>query len=263
VGKPRESGNERFIVQQVALPADPPYVAALGMAELRLEIWSDIACPWCYIGKRRLEAALVQFPQRDAVRITWRSFELNPSAPLESDGQGYAERLANKYGTSLREAEAMIERVSDAAKAEGLEFDFRIIRPTSTFDAHRLLHLAKVLGLQNQLKERLFHAYFCEGKVISEVATLVQLGSEVGIDAQAASEVLRTDGHAKDVRADELDARELGIHAVPCFVFGARFGLSGAQPPDVLLRALDQAWQDAVITRSELAAGAACGPDGC
>lgn len=233
------------------------------MIALRLDVWSDIACPWCYIGKRRLQAALLQFPQRDAVQITWRSFELNPSAPSASDEQSYAERLARKYGTSLQEAEAMIERVATAAKGEGIEFDYGIIRPSNTFDAHRLLHLARTEGLQDQMKERLFHAYFCEGKDMSDHATLLQLGNDVGLQPQGVLEALSAGRFSEEVREDEADARRLGIHAVPCFVFAERFGLSGAQPPDVLLRALDQAWQDTVQSKPAYAQGAACGPEGC
>ncbi len=206
---------------------------ALGMPVLSLDIWSDVACPWCYIGKRRIEAALVQFPHRDAVRVKWRSFELNPMAPREPDHEGYAARLARKYGASLREAEAMIERVADSAKAEGLEFDFRGIRPSNTFDAHRLLHLANEQGVQDSMQERLFRAYFCEGGAMSHHETLERLAGEVGLDAAGVSEMLRTGRYAREVRSDQRKAQELGIRAVPCFVFAERFGLSGAQSPEI------------------------------
>lgn len=233
------------------------------MIALRLDVWSDIACPWCYIGKRRLEAALLQFPQRDAVQITWRSFELNPAASRKSDTMGYAERLAQKYGTSLREAEAMIERVSDAARAEGLEFDYRIIRPSNTFDAHRLLHLAKTVGQQDAMKERLFHAYFSEGQCLGDAVTLRKLGEEIGLNPDSIRDTLIGDRFADEVREDESDAQRLGIHAVPCFVFEERFGISGAQPKEVVLRALDQAWQETAKAQTSFVEGAACGPDGC
>lgn len=233
------------------------------MNSLRLDVWSDIACPWCYIGKRRLEAALLQFSQQDAVQITWRSFELNPSAPRESDERGYAERLAQKYGTSLREAEGMIERVSEAAKAEGIEFNHEIIRPSNTFDAHRLLHLAKTVGLQDATKERLFRAYFCEGHRMSDHAALMQLGKEVGLDSEVMREALSADRYSEGVRSDEADAQRLGIRAVPCFVFAERFGLSGAQPKEVLLRALEQTWQESVKTQTTFAEDAARGIERC
>jgi predicted DsbA family dithiol-disulfide isomerase len=216
------------------------------MPVLSLEIWSDIACPWCYIGKRRLEAALAQFPQRDSVVITWRSFELNPSAPRESEQGDYAERLARKYGSTVAEAEAMIARMVDTAKAEGLELDFNHIQPTNTFDAHRLLHLSRMHDVQSLLKERLFRAYFCEGKAISDKRTLLQLATEVGLAAGIVESMLESDRFASDVRADESAASELGINAVPCFVFAGEFGLAGAQPPEVLLRALDQAWAGSI-----------------
>jgi predicted DsbA family dithiol-disulfide isomerase len=233
------------------------------MIALRLDVWSDIACPWCYIGKRRLEAALKEFPERAAVQITWRSFELNPSAPRESNEQSYAERLAEKYGTSQRDAEAMIERVSEAAKVEGLQFDYRIIRPSNTFDAHRLLHLAKPAGLQDAMKERLFRAYFCEGQCLSDQVTLLKLGKELDLDPDAIRETLSGDRFVEAVRGDEAEAQQLGIHAVPCFVFAERFGVSGAQPKEVLLRALHQAWQQAANAQTSFAEGAVCGADGC
>lgn len=157
----------------------------------------------------------------------------------------------------------MIERVSEAAKAEGIEFNHEIIRPSNTFDAHRLLHLAKTVGLQDALKERLFRAYFCEGHRMSDHAALIQRGKEVGLDSEVTREALSADRFAEEVRSDEVDAQRLGIHAVPCFVFAERFGLSGAQPKVVLLRALEQAWQEAVQTQTTLTEGAACGIDGC
>lgn len=141
--------------------------------KLTIEVWSDIACPWCYVGKRRLEAALAQFPQRDAIELVWRAFELDPSAPAVRDSdQPYAERLARKYGTQVPEAEAMIQRIVDTGAAEGLRLDFEAIRPGNTFNAHRLLHLAKKHGLQHALKERLLRAYFTEGQAIGDLETL-------------------------------------------------------------------------------------------
>jgi predicted DsbA family dithiol-disulfide isomerase len=233
------------------------------MASIRIEIWSDIACPWCYVGKRRLEAALAQFPRRDEVEVVWRAFELDPTAPrVRADGLSYAERLARKYGTSAAQAEIMIRRMTDVAAADGLDFRFDRIRPGNTFDAHRLLHVAHGRGLQDALKERFLRAYLTEGEPIGDPDALSRLAREAGLDDDTVSFVLATDAYAAEVRADERDAHELGIDGVPFFVFGGRYAVSGAQPADVLLAALERAGADAE-SGGVLAEGDVCGPDGC
>lgn len=235
------------------------------MAKLRVDIWSDIACPWCYVGKRRLEAALARFPQRDDVEIVWRAFELDPSAPRGRDpGVSYAERIAKKYGGGVAQAQGMIQRMVDVAAADGLTFDFERIRPGNTFDAHRLIHLARERGLQDAVKERLLRAYLTEGEAIGDPAVLSRLAREAGLDAEEVSAVLATDDQAREVREDEEEARALGITGVPFFVLGGRYAVSGAQPVEVFLGALQQAWT-AVAEADTVAPaeGAACGPDGC
>jgi predicted DsbA family dithiol-disulfide isomerase len=235
------------------------------MKTLRIDVWSDIACPWCYVGKRRLEAALAKFPHKDAVEIVWRAFELDPSAPRErpTTDVGYAERLAKKYGSSVKEAQGMISRMTDVAREDGLDFRFDRIRPGNTFDAHRLIHLAAERGIQDAVKERFLRAYMTEGAAIGDPETLVRLAAEAGLDAEEARATLASDAHAVDVRGDEAEARELGINGVPFFVLGGKYAVSGAQPAELLLRALGQAWKE-LETRPELfAEGAACGPDGC
>jgi len=211
------------------------------MSELQVDIWSDIACPWCYIGKRRLEQALLLLHERVAVQVTWHSFELNPNAPQKSEDGRYVERLAKKYGTTSLEAEQMIARVRDTARADGLDLNFDVIRPGNTFDAHRLLHLAKQQGLQDTLKERFFRAYFCEGAEIGVSATLMTLATEVGLSEQRVRSVLSSEEFAADVRQDESDARELGVSGVPFFVLGGRYAVSGAQPVELLKSALEKA----------------------
>ncbi len=233
------------------------------MAQLRIDIWSDIACPWCYVGKRRLEKALVDFPQRENVHIVWRAFELNPSAQRESHEGNYSERLAKKYGTSARDAEAMISRMADTARAEGLNFDFNAIRPGNTFDAHRLLHLALTQDLQNELKERLLYAYFSEGEAIGDSVTLMRLAVDAGLKAEEVRSVLESHAFAKEVRQDEAEARELGIQGVPFFVLAERYAVSGAQPTEVLSQALEQAQLAIDAPLPEYAEGAVCGPEGC
>jgi predicted DsbA family dithiol-disulfide isomerase len=208
---------------------------------LNVEIWSDIACPWCYIGKRRFEAALAEFPHREEVEVRWRSFELDPAAPREREGDR-VEHLARKYGTTREQAEAMHDRMAGIAADEGLEFRFDIARSGNTFDAHRLTHLAAAHGLQDAMKERLFRAYLTEGEAIGEPAVLERLGLEVGLPENELREILGGDRFASEVRDDEGTAAALGITAVPFFVVDRAIAASGAQPPPLLRELLDRAW---------------------
>ncbi len=207
---------------------------------MHVEIWSDIACPWCYVGKRRFEAALGEYEHRDEVSVTWRSFELDPAAPAERQVDG-ATHLAEKYGTSRDEALAMQARMSTAAAADGLEFRFDIARGGNTFDAHRLLHLAAAHGAQDAMKERLMRAYLSEGELISDAQTLERLALEVGLPRDEVRDVLSTYRYAAEVREDERTAAQLGIHAVPFFVVDRAIGASGAHPPEQLVELLRQA----------------------
>ena len=235
------------------------------MKTLQIDIWSDIACPWCSIGKRRLEAALEKFPHRDDVKVHWRAFELNPAAPkVEPQTNGaYAERLAKKYGWSVKAAQERLDSMIEVAKKDGLDFRFDRIKPGNTFDAHRLVHLADKHGLQDAMKERLLRAYMTEGQQMSDPATLVRLATEVGIDADEAQALLASDDLANEVRADEREAHQIGISGVPFFVIG-RYGVSGAQPAEALLQVLDKAWNEAPdVAAPEFSDGAACGADGC
>jgi predicted DsbA family dithiol-disulfide isomerase len=234
------------------------------MAELRVDIWSDIACPWCFVGKRRLEAALDRLPEREQVRIVWHAFELDPDAPRERDRSvSYAERLSTKYGAPLAQAQAQIARMTNTAKADGLDFDFDRIRPGNTFDAHRLIHLAFERGLQDAVKERFLRAYMTEGEAIGEPEVLQRLASEAGLAADEVRAVLQSQAYAEEVRADEREARELGITGVPLFVIDERLAVSGAQPSEVLLKALTQAFSDRASPPTGLEEGATCGPNGC
>ncbi len=232
---------------------------------MKIEIWSDVVCPWCYIGKRRLEAALSTFAHRDEVEVAWRAFELDPSAPAERPGP-YVDRLARKYGVPVAEAQAMIDQMTAAAADEGLVFRFDIARPGSTFDAHRLLHLALGRGRQDALKERLLAATFSEGQPIGDRSALVQLAGEVGLDPEEARAVLDSDAFADEVRADEAIAADLGVSGVPFFVIDRTYAVSGAQPADVLLRVLERAWTRGPARPVVMAGGdetAGCDGDGC
>lgn len=234
------------------------------MEKLRIDIWSDIACPWCYVGKRHLEQALARFTHREDVDIVWRAFELDPSAPRVRDtSQSYAERLARKYGTDAGRAQMMIDRMVNTAAQDGIEMRFDHIRPGNTFDAHRLLHLAHERGVQDAMKERLMRAYLTEGKAIGEPEVLRELAREVGLEDAEVGELFDGDRYATEVRQDEAIARELGITGVPFFVMAGRLGVSGAQPADVLLGALDRAWSELRSPVEPIVEGAVCGPDGC
>ena len=226
-----------------------------------IEIWSDIACPWCYVGKRRFEAALAEFEQRDQVQVSWRAFELDPEAPHEREGERAA-RLAEKYGTTVERAREMEQNMTDTAAGDGLEFRFDIARSGNTFDAHRVVHLAAEHGLQDAMKERLMRAHFGEGELMSDHATLARLAGEAGLPAGEVRDLLAGDRYASEVREDERTAASFGIHAVPFFVVDRAMGAAGAQPAEVLGELLRRGWE----ARSPIpvvTGGEACGPDGC
>lgn len=208
---------------------------------MQVEIWSDVVCPWCAIGKRRFEAALAGFEHRDEVEVRYRSFELDPTTSGTYGGSA-TQRLAEKYGVPLEQARAMERRVVDAAAGEDLHFDFGRARPGNTVDAHRLLHLAADRSRQAELKERLLVAYFSEGRAIADPGTLADLAAEAGLDRAEAQTVLASDAYLAAVREDQATARALGISGVPFFVVDRTYGVSGAQPADVLLDVLRQAW---------------------
>jgi len=206
-----------------------------------VEIWSDVVCPWCYIGKRNLEAALADFAHAEEVEVRWRAYELDPHAPASREGD-YAGRLARKYRTSRDEAQARINHLTATAAEAGLDLRFDRARPGNTFDAHRLLHLAAERGLQDALKERLFRATFTEGEPISDQPTLARLAEEIGLDAGEVATVLAGDVYGAEVRADEALAARLDVTGVPFFVVDRRYALPGAQAPALLRRVLEQAW---------------------
>jgi predicted DsbA family dithiol-disulfide isomerase len=210
---------------------------------MQVDIWSDVVCPWCYIGKRRFENALARFEHRDQVQVVFHSFELDPSAQASPAGSN-PDRLAKKYGISREQAVQQNERLARMAAAEGLDFHFDKAQPGNTFDAHRVLHLAREQGKQPEMKERLFRAYFSEGQQLGDRETLIHLAREAGLDARA---VLESDDYAEEVREDERLAADLGISGVPFFVLNGRYGVSGAQPADLLLSVLEQVWNDSAV----------------
>jgi predicted DsbA family dithiol-disulfide isomerase len=210
---------------------------------MQVEIWSDVACPWCYIGKRRFESALANFAHRDQVDVIWRSYQLDPNAPRTSGGT-VNEMLAKKYGMSIQKAIATNAQLAELGAKEGLEYHFEKAQYANTFDAHRLIHLAATKNLQSIVKERLMKAYFTDGAAISDTETLVQIVSEVGLDAEEARAVLNSDTYADEVQSDKQRARAFGVNGVPFFAIDEKYGISGAQPTELLQEVLEQAWTE-------------------
>jgi predicted DsbA family dithiol-disulfide isomerase len=234
---------------------------------MNIEIWSDVVCPWCYIGKRRFERAVASFGHPDEVTVTYRSFELDPNAPAQRTGS-QAEHLASKYGMTIAEAEQASQQMTQRAAADGLEFRFDLIRGGNTFDAHRLLHFAKDHGLQPEMKERLMRATFTEGLPIADKPTLVRLATDVGLPAAQVQAVLDGDAYSDAVRADEQQAARYGITGVPFFVADGKYAVSGAQPPETLLHLLQRAYDDAnqltpVAVTTDGNSEASCDGDSC
>jgi len=208
---------------------------------MRVDIWSDVICPWCYVGKARFEKALSSFAHRDEVEVVYHSFELDPSYPKDSRETTFA-MLGRKYGMSEADARAAESRVAGLAEAEGLGFQPE--RPVgNTFDIHRVLHLGLAKGVQAQLLNAVNDAYFGQGRQVFDRDVITEIASETGLDATAAGDVIDGDAYAEDVRHDELQARQLGVSGVPFFVFDMALGVSGAQPTEMFASALQQAWE--------------------
>lgn len=212
---------------------------------MRVDIWSDVVCPWCYVGKRRFEAALARFPHRDSVEVHWRSFELDPRAPRRRDGDRI-EHLATKYRIAREQAVAMDRQITAVGGSVGLDLRLDRTQGGNSFDAHRLIHLAAEQGLAGEMKERLLKAYFTDGEPIGEPATLARLAKELGLPAGEVDDVLAGDRYAEAVRADERHAQALGATGVPFFVVDETYGIPGAQEPEVFTNVLERAWSEQV-----------------
>ena len=241
---------------------------------MKIEIWSDVVCPWCFVGKRRLESALAAFPHRDEVEVVFRSFQLDPTAPHSSDSEGSRELstgvLARKYGRSEDEMRQMQQQLVDLAAVEGLDFKLFETVHTNTLDAHRLLHLALETGgpaLQRDLKEALLSAYFEQARDVGDHDVLTEVAAGAGLDEARVREVLAGDEFAEAFEADVAQARAYGATGVPFFVVDGQYGVSGAQPAELLGQVLDQAWTAShpvlQMAGGEDTADGACGPDGC
>jgi predicted DsbA family dithiol-disulfide isomerase len=212
---------------------------------MKVEIWSDVVCPWCYIGKRRFETALAGFDGAAEVDVRWRSFQLNPDQPrgARTTHDAY---LREKVGGSLEQVQALNARVTALAAAEGLEYHFERYQVINTFDAHRVAHLGQVHGLGEPIQERFLRAQLVEGEVLDDPDTLARLSEEVGVPGDEVRAVLATDRYAAEVAADIREAREIGVTGVPFFVLDRRYGISGAQPAELFLQALETVRRETV-----------------
>jgi predicted DsbA family dithiol-disulfide isomerase len=232
---------------------------------MRIEIWSDVVCPWCYIGKRRLEKALAAFDNADQVEIVWRSFQLDPAAPKDPV-ETVAESLGRKYGGGPEAGRQMIDQVEAVAAEEGLLFRHHQSLRVNTVDAHRVLHLALETGgpaLQGRLKEALLRAYFVETQNVADHGTLQRIAADAGLDEVRVKEVLAGDEYADAVEADIREAVSLGATGVPFYVVDRRYGVAGAQPSDVFAQVLDKAWAESHPALDVVGGADVCGPDGC
>lgn len=231
---------------------------------MKIEIWSDVACPWCYIGKRRFETALKAFPHRDSVDVQWRSYQLDPSLPEHYDGTELS-YLSERKGMDPAQLAGMFAHVTEQAAAEGLHYKFDDVVVANSFNAHQLLHLANAHGAGDAVKEALLSAHFEHGVDIGSREELVRIGSAAGLTAADIHAALDTEQYADEVRQDFAEARALGVTGVPFFVIDRKYGISGAQPAEMFTQALEQAWQEAhPLTMVAADSGAeACGPDGC
>ena len=208
---------------------------------MKIEIWSDKVCPFCYIGKRKFEMALEDFEHRDKLEVTWKSFQLDPDSHYV-EGKSIYEALAEKKGLSVEQSRKMSQQVAAIGSEVGLNINFDITVPANTFDAHRLTHFAADHNLQSEAEELLFRSYFVEGKNLEDKAFLVEAGTQIGLEPEATKEILNSDRYGREVSGDIEEAAALGVRGVPFFVLNRQYAISGAQSPETFLNALRQAW---------------------
>jgi len=234
---------------------------------MRIDIWSDYACPFCYIGKRRLENALSQFPHRDGVEVVFCSYQLDPQAKVQGN-KDIHQMLADKYGMTVEKAKATNEQLAEQARGVGLDFHFDTMLHTNTFDSHRLSHYAVQQGKGAEMSERLLRAYFTDSLNIGEHSVLVRLAAEVGLDERETLEMLESDAFAAEVNGDIAEGQRLGITGVPFFVINNKYAISGAQPGPVFLEMLETVWAEEQAAPALQVIGSkgkspAAGDDGC
>lgn len=230
---------------------------------MNINIWSDVRCPFCYIGKRKFEMALDKFKHKDKVKVNWRSFQLDPNMKTRTDVHAI-DYIAEIKGISREQAKEMHQYVTQAAKEVGLDFNFDQSIMANSYHAHRLIQFAKTHGLGNDIEEQLFKAHFIEGKNIDDNDTLVQIGVAVGLDEKGVREVLASDEFSKEVKQDEMQAQSIGVRGVPFFVMNDKYAVSGAQSPDTFLEVLEQTWKEFENEKQTLVniPGQSCSIDG-
>jgi predicted DsbA family dithiol-disulfide isomerase len=226
---------------------------------MKVEIWSDVMCPFCYIGKRKFEAALAQFEHKNQVEVVWKSFQLQPDMVTDPT-QNTLEHLAQSKGWTMEYTKQVTANVVAMAKEVGLNYDFDKAVVANSFDAHRLSHYAKSKGKGDAMEEQLFKAYFVDGKNTADHQTLTALAVSIGLDSTEVKQVLASDAYAKDVRQDIYESQQIGVSGVPFFVLNNKYAVSGAQQPETFLGALQKAWSE--LPQNEKVEGAVCTPDG-
>jgi protein disulfide-isomerase len=233
---------------------------------LKIQIWSDVMCPYCYIGKRRIENAIAQFGHQDAIEIEWKSFQLDANFVGSPEDNIY-DHLAEKYRKDKDWAVEMVENMTHNAKNSGLDFHFDKAILANSHNAHRLLHLAKKHQLGNELKELLFKAYMTDGKDVNDLATLSALGQEVGMDKDLVEGVLNSDAYTQEVQNDIALAQQIGVQGVPFFVFDNKYAVSGAQHVETFVKTLEKVWEEGSfgpkLTLLNTEEGDSCGIEGC
>ena len=230
---------------------------------MKVDIWSDIRCPFCYIGKRKFETALEQFQNKENIEVEWHSFEFDPSLETRTDISIY-DYLASRKNISRQQAIQMNEHVTNVASEIGLDFDLGNSILANSFNAHRLIQLAKTKGLGNEAEEALFKAHFTEAKNIDDQQTLVETGISIGFREDEIKQMLDSNAYTTEVRSDEKTASEIGINGVPFFVINNKYAVSGAQAPATFLNALETAWKEFEIEKPvTILEGETCSADGC
>lgn len=231
--------------------------------KMKIEIWSDIMCPFCYIGKKNFEIALKNLPFKNEVKIEWKSFQLDPDLE-QSDTQTTTEYFRNKKGFSEQQAKQMTSQVIQMGKASGIEFNFEKALITNTLNAHKLLHLAKKYNKSTEMEEELFKSHFVEGKNVGDIDMLVSLAISLGINAEKAKKSLHSDGFEYEIKQDILEAKNNGISGVPFFILNEKYGISGAQPAEVFEKAMIQTYQETVVPlKNNSQENLSCNSDGC
>lgn len=233
--------------------------------KMEVEIWSDVMCPFCYIGKRKFEAALAQFPHKDKVELVWKSFELAPHLKTQTD-KNIHQFLASQKGINVDQAKAMNDQVAQLAKQVGLTYNFEKTIVANSFNAHRFTHFAKQYSKQNEAEEILFHSYFTDGKNIDDYPTLIQLGAEIGLDTTTLKTALENGSYSDNVKADIYEAQQIGVRGVPFFLFNKKLAVSGAQESQTFLETLEKAYdqwrKNNPENTIEVIEGQVCTPEG-